>query len=81
MKVPATSPVHVPADVSGGGGKVGTLTVTWKVGTEKSPYLCKEGATCILDQQEAMEVFRSAFKLKTDFEFKLVDFPKSGSIL
>ena len=31
VKIPATIPIHVPEDISGGGGSVGTLTITWKV--------------------------------------------------
>ena len=31
IKTPATLPVTPPRDVSGGQGKVGTLTITWTV--------------------------------------------------
>ena len=31
VKTPETAPVIAPRHVSGGGGKVGTLTITWEV--------------------------------------------------
>ena len=31
IQTPQTAPVTAPRDVSGGGGKVGTLTISWDV--------------------------------------------------
>ena len=35
IQTPETSPVTAPRHVSGGGGKVGTLSITWDVSSNK----------------------------------------------
>ena len=35
IQTPQTAPVTAPRDVSGGGGKVGTLTISWDVSTSE----------------------------------------------